>query len=92
MITGDNPLTACHVGSQLKLIEKKHALVLTKDSNGADWCWQSIINDSIRRPVEFALQQKNYPKWNRHLVNEADDKYYNYLCLTGEVKFYFIFI
>lgn len=30
MITGDNPLTACHVGSQLKLIDKKNAIVLTR--------------------------------------------------------------
>lgn len=32
MITGDNPLTACHVASTLKMNEKK-LIVLTKDND-----------------------------------------------------------
>ncbi len=86
MITGDNPLTACHVAGQLKLIDKKHAVVLSKeneDSNNSSWFWQSIINESIQKPLEYALEQKVYPKWNKnspHIENT-----YKYLCLTGEV-------
>ena len=39
MITGDNPLTACHVGNQLKFIRKENALLMTKESDGT-WIWQ----------------------------------------------------
>jgi magnesium-transporting ATPase (P-type) len=50
MITGDNPLTACHVARELRFTQKKSTLVLTKvggDSdagNGSEekFEWQSI--------------------------------------------------
>ncbi|CAB4013153.1 manganese-transporting ATPase 13A1-like, partial [Paramuricea clavata] len=45
MITGDNPLTACHVAQELKLT-RKQTLVLTAsgDNSGEEqmWCWQSL--------------------------------------------------
>lgn len=80
MITGDNPLTACHVANELKMIHKKHALVLTKTDE--NWLWQSVINENVKRPLEYALQQKNYPKYSKHSGNTGD--VYNALCLTGE--------
>lgn len=82
MITGDNPLTACHVSSQLRLISKKHAVVLTRLDD--DWYWQSVINDSVTYPLEYALKQKNYVKPSKDLV-DTNQPFYNYLCLTGEV-------
>ncbi|XP_053319363.1 endoplasmic reticulum transmembrane helix translocase [Spea bombifrons] len=71
MITGDNPLTACHVAQELSFIEKQDTLILHPPHNKQDsrWMWQSIdgtislpaIPDS---PKAFTA---NY-----------------YLCLTGE--------
>ena len=39
IITGDNPLTACHVARELDITRKK-VLVLNKDRNG-EWVWQN---------------------------------------------------
>uniref|UniRef100_A0A1L8DE88 Endoplasmic reticulum transmembrane helix translocase n=2 Tax=Nyssomyia neivai TaxID=330878 RepID=A0A1L8DE88_9DIPT len=47
MITGDNPLTACHVAKELKFT-KRPILVLTQKPS---WTWQSISGD-ITLPVE----------------------------------------
>ena len=44
MITGDNPLTACHVARELRFTSKKSTLVLTKVDADVDenFEWQSI--------------------------------------------------
>ena len=96
MITGDNPLTACHVGSQLKLIDKKNAIVLTRKNVSIhgdltradeqdDWCWKSICDDSFEKPIEFALEQrKHYKPRSSKYPNTGDQAPYYYLCLTGE--------
>ncbi|KAL5483774.1 hypothetical protein EMCRGX_G020188 [Ephydatia muelleri] len=39
IITGDNPLTACHVARELDIVRKK-VLVLSKDRDG-EWAWQN---------------------------------------------------
>nr|SVE82344.1 EOG090X00J5 [Daphnia magna] len=48
MITGDNPLTACHVAKVLKFAKKASTLILSCVNN--DWIWQSVDQD-----VEFPL-------------------------------------
>ena len=40
MLTGDNPLTACHVAKELKIATRK-TLVLKEADEGA-WHWQSV--------------------------------------------------
>ena len=40
MLTGDNPLTACHVAKELKISTRK-TLVLMETNEGV-WHWQSI--------------------------------------------------
>lgn len=40
MLTGDNPLTACHVAKELKITNKK-ILILTQNPD-TQWVWQSV--------------------------------------------------
>ncbi|XP_075212224.1 endoplasmic reticulum transmembrane helix translocase [Lycorma delicatula] len=70
MITGDNPLTACHVAKELRFTQKKEGvLVLTKFQED-NWCWESI--DQLQKlPL---CPDKSY----KDLIHDYD------LCLTGE--------
>lgn len=72
MITGDNPLTACHVAKELRFTQKPKTLILTESGNGS-WVWESI-DQLLRLPV---LPQKTY----KELVSKYD------LCVTGEVSY-----
>ncbi|OCT90364.1 hypothetical protein XELAEV_18018975mg [Xenopus laevis] len=71
MITGDNPLTACHVAEELNFIEKPHTLILqpAQDTRDSPWLWQSI-DGTISLPA--------FPD----NVQAFTSNYY--LCLTGE--------
>jgi cation-transporting ATPase 13A1 len=71
MITGDNPLTACHVAKELRFTQKPKTLILTESGNDS-WVWESI-DQLLRLPV---LPQKTY----KELVSKYD------LCVTGEVS------
>lgn len=70
MITGDNPLTACHVAKELKFIQKPVTLILTQPTQDK-WVWQSI-DQTQKLPV---LPQNTY----KEIVSKYD------LCVTGEV-------
>ncbi|XP_037674350.1 manganese-transporting ATPase 13A1 isoform X2 [Choloepus didactylus] len=51
MITGDNPLTACHVARELHFIDKMHTLILQLPRDeGQPWEWRSI-DGSIVLPL-----------------------------------------
>ncbi|KAI5703947.1 hypothetical protein M8J75_000336 [Diaphorina citri] len=70
MITGDNPLTACHVAKELEFTTKQAGvLVLTADFK-EQWTWRSI-DETLSLPLE----PKNL---SRDLLEVYD------LCLTGE--------
>ncbi|PSN36028.1 Manganese-transporting ATPase 13A1 [Blattella germanica] len=69
MITGDNPLTACHVAKELRFTHKPKTLILTEVERDG-WAWESI-DQTQRLPI---LPQKGY----KELVSKYD------LCVTGE--------
>ncbi len=87
MITGDNPLTACHVAKELHFT-RKPLLVLTAPNDGIKstlhllsnsllnlesnaWKWETVHKD-----VNLPIQPANI----RDLTRDYD------LCITGEVK------
>ncbi|XP_063472241.1 endoplasmic reticulum transmembrane helix translocase isoform X4 [Symphalangus syndactylus] len=51
MITGDNPLTACHVAQELHFIEKAHTLILQPPSEKGRQCEWRSIDGSIVLPL-----------------------------------------
>ncbi|TGZ61894.1 hypothetical protein CRM22_007735 [Opisthorchis felineus] len=77
MITGDNPLTACHVSTVLELVRPDtHVLILTPPNALADeWHWQSV-DDSVVVPA--LTKENSSPQAIRQLASKYD------LCLTGE--------
>lgn len=74
MITGDNPLTACHVAKELRFT-RKTVLILTSSTTKdvydqePHFVWQSINEDEV-----FQIDEKNYTK----LVKDYD------LAITGD--------
>ncbi|KAM6168574.1 endoplasmic reticulum transmembrane helix translocase isoform 3-T3 [Erethizon dorsatum] len=70
MITGDNPLTACHVAQELRFIEKAHTLILQPPSEKGGLCTWRSIDSSIALPLT--------PGSPRTLARE------HALCLTGD--------
>ncbi|KAJ3601632.1 hypothetical protein NHX12_032600 [Muraenolepis orangiensis] len=69
MITGDNPLTACHVARELHFIQKEHTLVLGQGPSPGEWQWESI-DGSLHVPLP--------PPCVSSFVGQYD------LCVTGE--------
>lgn len=75
MITGDNPLTACHVARELRFT-KKPILVLTSNEEGTIWQWQGIVGD-VSIPIGGKKSQKV-----REIIKEYD------FCITGDGLLY----
>lgn len=70
MVTGDAPLTACHVARELNFTKHKKTVILTPVSSGSHWEWRSV-DETVSLP---AIPDKG-PK-------EIYDFYD--ICLTGE--------
>uniref|UniRef100_A0A8C3XMS7 ATPase 13A1 n=1 Tax=Chelydra serpentina TaxID=8475 RepID=A0A8C3XMS7_CHESE len=69
MITGDNPLTACHVAQELHFIQKDHTLIL-QPPHSKDSCWQWQTFDGT---TTFPIFPHSLQELTRHN-----------LCVTGE--------
>ncbi|NXG48046.1 AT131 ATPase, partial [Psilopogon haemacephalus] len=70
MITGDNPLTACHVARELHFLRRHQTLILRPPATaGCSWQWESI---------DGGLVVPNLPSSTLELTQLYD------LCLTGE--------
>ncbi|CAK6978340.1 manganese-transporting ATPase 13A1 [Scomber scombrus] len=69
MITGDNPLTACHVARELHFIQKEHTLILQPGPSQGKWQWESI-DGTVQVPLP--------PPSVSSFVHQFD------LCVTGE--------
>lgn len=69
MITGDNPLTACHVAKELRFT-KRTIVVLSRNESDSTWCWESI-NGEVRIPLGEKRSVKD-------LYKELD------FCITGD--------
>nr|XP_018900940.1 PREDICTED: manganese-transporting ATPase 13A1 [Bemisia tabaci] len=70
MITGDNPLTACHVAKELQFTSKKGILVL-KECDDGTWKWETIDESfSVNFPQPEDVVRK--------IIKRYD------FCLTGE--------
>lgn len=78
MITGDSPLTACHVARELRFTNKK-LLVLTAPQEGRsdEWSWMSVDGDRT-----YALDDGKASKNISMLLATHD------LCITGEGLLY----
>ena len=74
MITGDNPLTACHVARQLRFCRTSTTLILVEKGSG-EWEWQSV-DQSLNLPLA-GPDILSRAEW-RQFLSQHD------LCLTGE--------
>lgn len=70
MITGDNPLTACHVGRELNFSKKSVTLILTKYLD--NYRWESVDKEVIV-PFDSSNIEKSLEIWKNYA-----------LCLTGD--------
>lgn len=70
MITGDNPLTACHVARELHFIEKAQTLILQPPTGKGGLCEWRSIDGSVSEPLAQGSP--------RALARE------HALCLTGD--------
>ena len=72
MITGDNPLTACHVARQLRFCRTPTTIIMTQAEAG--WCWQSV-DRSVTLPLEPPGGGRK--QWRQFLTGYD-------MCVTGE--------
>ncbi|XP_070527525.1 endoplasmic reticulum transmembrane helix translocase isoform X2 [Cardiocondyla obscurior] len=70
MITGDNPLTACHVSRELHFTKKPGTLILTEDDD--EWIWESI-DKTTQVPLSLKNVESRKEIWKDYA-----------LCITGE--------
>lgn len=74
MITGDNPLTACHVAKELLFTQKKGGILILTCLNEktSEWAWRSVDETEV------------YPLENNTNCDKLTETYD--LCVTGDVR------
>ncbi|XP_047987230.1 endoplasmic reticulum transmembrane helix translocase [Leguminivora glycinivorella] len=80
MITGDNPLTACHVAKELNFTQKE-VLILTQTKE--DWGWKSI-DEEVFLPVQpFKTSKQLTSKFDLCVtgegLNHLNESYYKFM-------------
>ena len=73
MITGDNPLTACHVAKELHIATKKLLILQSPNSEDSGWRWESVTG-STAIPLET----------EKHSIRKLGSSFD--LTLTGDVS------
>ncbi|XP_060516984.1 endoplasmic reticulum transmembrane helix translocase [Cylas formicarius] len=82
MITGDNPLTACHVANELKFISKP--LLILNEKSSQEFMWESVYQNGNLLPVDHdykALIKKYDLCISGDGLNHLRDNYLNFLNL-----------
>ncbi len=76
MITGDNPLTACHVAKELHIATKKLLILQppkSEDASDIGWRWESVTGSTVI-PLET----------EKHSIRKLGSSFD--LTLTGDVS------
>ena len=58
MLTGDSPLTACHVAKELKISPNKQLILTQVEQDSNEWVWQKVGGD-LAFPLEDWKQLRN---------------------------------
>jgi len=60
MLTGDSPLTACHVAKELKISPNKQLVLSCVDPASNQWEWQKVGGDSTFPLAQWDQLRKQY--------------------------------
>ena len=58
MLTGDSPLTACHVAKELKISPNKQLILTQVEQDSNEWVWQKVGGD-LAFPLDDWQQLRN---------------------------------
>ena len=58
MLTGDSPLTACHVAKELKISPNKQLILTQVEQDSNEWVWRKMGGD-LAFPLDDWQQLRN---------------------------------
>jgi len=56
MITGDNPLTACHVAKEIRITRKRHTLVCTPPKDQGKSYYLPVQHTTCQHPLDHVMR------------------------------------